>query len=57
MQEQRTLMPWEDSRGVLGHSFVEELGERGWLAVKGDLSQDRAFNNYRAAEMCHVLYS
>lgn len=39
MQEQGTLMPWEDSRGVLGHSFMEELGEGGWLAVKGDESR------------------
>ena len=50
-------MPWEDSRGVLGHSFMEKLGEGGWLAVKGDLSQDRAFNDYRAAEMWQVLYN
>ena len=57
MQEQRTLMPWEDSRGVLGHSFMEKLGEGGWLAVKGDLSQERAFNDYRAAEMWQVLYN
>ena len=29
MQKQRPLIPWEDSRGVPGRSFVEDLGEGG----------------------------